>query len=101
MTPHLDGRSLHTEAVGDVLGADRVTGHVCIMDCNPRVDKCRPRDYNGSMTTRTIPSHQHVPACRFHFCNVCTVCERVHHAEGPTCITCATEQQPTAQEVAA
>lgn len=53
MTPHLDGGSLDAEAVSDVLGAHGVA-HGSTMTCNPRVDKCRPRDYNGDMTNTEI-----------------------------------------------
>lgn len=49
MPPHLHGRPLDPQPVGDVLGAHRVTDHGLIMDCSPSVDKCSPWDYSQDM----------------------------------------------------
>lgn len=49
MTPLLDSRMDDAEAVSDVGRAHGVTGHAVIMECRPRVDKCRPRGDTRNM----------------------------------------------------
>jgi hypothetical protein len=58
VAPHLHGVALDAEALGDVVGADRIAslrGHVPIMPCNARVDKCNGRRYNRTMTNDVAP----------------------------------------------
>lgn len=59
VSPHLDGVSADAEALGDVVGADRVTVHADSMDCNVRVDKCNDRSYSQAMNehTKAMPLH--------------------------------------------
>lgn len=53
VSPHGDGVSLDAEALGDVVGADRVAvSHRGIMACNARLDKRNVRSYSTDMTTR-------------------------------------------------